>query len=79
MEYDENGNNIKSTLCDGTGKVESYRISEYDSDNNQVKNTVYDETGNVKEYGKYEEVETESGATGQQLRIYDANGKLIER
>ena len=49
MEYDENGNNIKSTLCDGTGKVESYRISEYDSDNNKVKDTEYDESGNVLE------------------------------
>ena len=34
---------------------------------------------NIKKWGKHTtDIETESGVTEQQLREYDANGKLIE-
>ena len=32
----------------------------------------------IEKMGKYTDIKTENGATGQQLRMYDANGKLIE-
>ena len=66
-------------MYDETGNVLEYSIYEKAEDGKFPDYTIYDAQGNVKEYGKYEEVETESGATGQQLRVYDANGKLIER
>ena len=32
----------------------------------------------IEKMRKYTDIKTENGATGQQLRMYDANGKLIE-
>lgn len=78
-EYDSDNNPVKDTEYDESGNVLEYRIYEKAEDGKFPDYTTYDAQGNVKEYGKYEDIKTESGATGQQLRVYDANGKLIER
>ena len=78
-EYDSDYNPVKDTEYDESGNVLEYRIYEKAEDGKLPDYTTYDAQGNVKEYGKYEDIKTESGATGQQLRVYDANGKLIER
>ena len=78
-EYDSDNNPVKDTEYDESGNVLEYRIYEKAEDGKLPDYTTYDAQGNVKEYGKYEDIKTESGATGQQLRVYDANGKLIER
>ena len=78
-EYDSDNNPVKDTEYDESGNVLEYRIYEKAEDGKFPDYTTYDAQGNVKEYGKYEDIKTESGATGQQLRVYDANGKLMER
>lgn len=78
-EYDSDNNPVKDTEYDESGNVLEYRIYEKTEDGKFPDYTTYDAQGNVKEYGKYEDIKTESGATGQQLRVYDANGKLMER
>ena len=78
-EYDSDNNQVKDTEYDESGNVLEYSIYEKAEDGKLPDYTTYDAQGNVKEYGKYEDIKTESGATGQQLRVYDANGKLIER
>ena len=78
-EYDSDNNQVKDTEYDESGNVLEYSIYEKAEDGKFPDYTTYDAQGNVKEYGKYEDIKTESGATGQQLRVYDANGKLIER
>ena len=78
-EYDSDNNPVKDTEYDESGNVLEYSIYEKAEDGKFPDYTTYDAQGNVKEYGKYEDIKTESGATGQQLRVYDANGKLIER
>ena len=78
-EYDSDNNQVKDTEYDEAGNVLEYSIYEKAEDGKLPDYTTYDAQGNVKEYGKYEDIKTESGATGQQLRVYDANGKLIER
>ena len=78
-EYDSDNNPVKDTEYDESGNVLEYSIYEKAEDGKLPDYTTYDAQGNVKEYGKYEDVKTENGATGQQLRVYDANGKLIER
>ena len=78
-EYDSDNNPVKDTEYDESGNVLEYSIYEKAEDGKLPDYTTYDAQGNVKEYGKYEDIKTESGATGQQLRVYDANGKLIER
>lgn len=55
-----------------------YSIYEKAEDGKLPDYTTYDAQGNVKEYGKYEDIKR-SGFTGQELRGYDANGKLMER
>ena len=78
-EYDSDNNPVKDTEYDESGNVLEYRIYEKAEDGKLPDYTTYDAQGNVKEYGKYEDIKTESGGTGQELRVYDANGKLIER
>lgn len=77
-EYDSDNNPVKDTEYDESGNVLEYRIYEKAEDGKLPDYTTYDAQGNVKEYGKYEDIKG-SGFTGQDLRVYDANGKLMER
>ena len=77
-EYDSDNNPVKDTEYDESGNVLEYSIYEKAEDGKLPDYTTYDAQGNVKEYGKYEDIKG-SGFTGQELRVYDANGKLIER
>lgn len=61
-EYDEMGNEIKTTWYDTNGNVSGYYIYEYDSDGNPLRMDNCDVDGTIREYG---------------IWLYDDNGKFI--
>ena len=72
-EYDENGNEIKTTYYDDNGNIDS--VSEYDENGNKIKTTYYyyDENDKITRTSEYDE-------NGNKIKTtyYDESGNVLE-